>query len=267
MTCKKGHLLLAVSTLALANACGRSAIAQPGMGEFPVTVRLEPGQVITVTDAGRGLDLRLESGDVATFDWNPDAGTLTLNDVQVRPALDPAVNTTSLPRAMLLELLDSVPRMRELAGDRLDEETLLRAYHTWVAEKFEVEQSLRDHFAVRVEAPPQTASEREAAERAKNECLAVALSSSLVEHGSAERAGVLIHFAGDLGDTFVELLPRSALGALGEERARLPQEQALGHVKAVLMALRAFDPVSIELGQGKFEVTQERGVRENWRGR
>ena len=88
----------------------------------------------------------------------------------------------------------------------------------------------------------------------RGECLRLARENPLV--GSAELAvsGVFIFFKGDNGKYLVQLQPASLIPDEVNTPNSISEEQAYEHVEAVVKALRAFNPVSIELGQGKFDV-------------
>ena len=125
--------LLCVAAFLCTTSCGTASSAfKPGVSTFPVIVELEQGQSISVTDPDNGISLQLLEGDIAIFDYN---GTvLSLEGHQIRPGL-PARTDTPPSRDALLSLLATVPRMQEVADGATDNESLIRAYQTWMAEK------------------------------------------------------------------------------------------------------------------------------------
>jgi hypothetical protein len=243
-------LILATLLLTMVPGCGSAQRFRPGVSDFPVSFTLEEGQSVAVHNLDETVELH--AGNEVTFNWAESDPVLRLNGVQIRPAV-PEPETFPTHQELMSYLDVTFPRY--LVGEDLSYDTMLRAYQLFSAEKAALDLRLRREFAQRVPTWPTSPAGEQLASEAAAACETMARQNTLVETAEAEVGGVKLKLKGAAVRMLVELLPGDAWQEPVPAGTEISHEHALQHVQNIIVVLRRWNPVEVELGRGRFEVT------------
>ena len=253
------RLLVAATLLILLPGCSSGKAFRPGDTDFPVEVGLAPGQTISVTNPRDSLVVSaIEDSLFVTFSWAEKDPVLRVNGRQAWPGV-PEPPPPPPDSASLVPYL-SIPFIRDLAGENPDYERLLAAYNAYNEAKVKLYRDIWRLYASRVPHGPSNEAEQVIADAAAQACCELASESELVESCEAPRGELTLHMRGTERTTSLFLVPGDQwVDTPPPAPTSVSRALALDVVKAVVIALRSWNPVHVELGQGRLGVSPKRG--------
>jgi hypothetical protein len=253
------RLLVAATLVIFLPGCSSGKAFRPGDTDFPVSVGLAPGQTISVTDPRDSLVVSaIEESLFVTFSWAEKDPVLRMNGRQAWPGV-PEPPPLPPDSASLVPYL-SIPFIRDLAGENPDYERLLAAYQAYWEARERLSRDIWRLYASRVPHSPSNEAELASANEVAHACCELASESELVESCEAWTDGMDLHWKGTARTTWLILVPGDQwVDTPPPAATSVSRALALDVVKAVVIALRSWNPVHIELGQGRFGVSPKKG--------